>query len=315
MRELPHVDFRRQVPPDRRLERLVGREPPAGEGPGAGEGLACPLPQERGELAGAHLQHDREDGLSRECGRLGQGLRLRVENLSGRHRRKAESDARHGTCVPARSTGSRGARRLRRLRRRRGGADDADAATGRRAQGRPDHRPRPARRQRLQRARVPRAPARGEGARRPGPRGRVGVGGRLHPEHELARARRLRPHHRGRLRPGRRDRQDREALPEDEVRDHRRRPGVRAGQAEERPGPALPRGGGRATSPASSPRCRRRGATGPTRSARSAGSRSRRSIVSSPATRRVRRRRRRASPCAGTTHRTGTTRPSARSSR
>ena len=137
--------------------------------------------------------------------------------------------------------------------------------------------------------------------------------GRLHPEHELARARRLRPDHRGRLRAGRRDRQGREALSEDEVRDHRRLPGRRARQAEERPGPALPRGGGRL------PRRLPRRAAGEgtrrarTRSRRSAGSRSRRSTASSPATGPAPRRRRRGSRFAGTTRRTGTTRPSARS--
>ena len=74
---------------------------------------------------------------------------------------------------------------------------------------------------------------------------RVGDRGRLRPEHDLAGAQRLRPHDRRRVRAGRRDRQGRAEVPGDEVRDHRRRPGVRAGQARQRAGAALPRAGGR----------------------------------------------------------------------
>ena len=110
--------------PDRGLERLARCEPAAREGPRAGERLARPLPEERGELAVAHLQHHCEHGLRwvRRCVRLGQGLRLRVENLTERH-----ADAPHSTGIPARSTGSRrqqcsqaaAARTTRRRRRRR----------------------------------------------------------------------------------------------------------------------------------------------------------------------------------------------------
>ena len=79
-------------------------------------------------------------------------------------------------------------------------------------QGRPDHRPRPAQRQRLQRARLQRAQAGGARARRQGTGRRVQVGGRLRPEHDDARAAGLRPDHRRRLRAGRRDRDGREEV-------------------------------------------------------------------------------------------------------
>ena len=91
---------------------------------------------------------------------------------------------------------------------------------------------------------------------------------------------------------------DREAVPRDEVRDRRRRPGLPQGQAGERAGAALPRGAGRL--PRRLPRRRsRRSARAPTRSAPSAASRSRRSTGSSPATRPAPRRRCRARRCAG----------------
>ena len=44
MRDLPDVDLRREVAPDRRLERLVRFERAAGECPRAGVGLARALP-------------------------------------------------------------------------------------------------------------------------------------------------------------------------------------------------------------------------------------------------------------------------------
>ena len=138
------------------------------------------------------------------------------------------------------------ARRLRLGRRERRLDDRRDRDPGGRAgQGRPRRRPGPARRQRLQRARVSRRPARREGARSQGARGRVCDRGRLHPEHDLAGAQRLRPRDRRRLRAGRRDRQGGAEVSRHEVRDHRRRPGVRARQAGQRAGPALPRAGGR----------------------------------------------------------------------
>ena len=158
--------------------------------------------------------------------------------------------------------------------------------------------------------------ARGDGARRSraASSSRASAADYMPNMSSLARAG-LRPDHRRRLRAGRRDRQDREALPEDEVRDHRRRP-ERSSPASRRTSRACSSARRRsATSSATSRGCRRRRARGRTRSAPSAASRSRRSTASSRATRRVRRRRRRGSPCAGTTPRTGTTRRSARSSR
>ena len=112
-------------------------------------------------------------------------------------------------------------------------------------QGRPDHRPRPAQRQRLQRARLQRPQAGREGARSPGSCRRVEVGRRLRAEHDDARAPGLRPDHRGRIRAGRSDRHGGEGVPEHEVRDRRRRPGVAEGQAGERRGAPVPRGAGR----------------------------------------------------------------------
>ena len=72
--------------------------------------------------------------------------------------------------------------------RRGGRADDRRDRRPRRAaaQGRPDRRPGPARRQRLQRARLHGAEARRGGARDQGAGDRVRLRGRLHPEHDLA---------------------------------------------------------------------------------------------------------------------------------
>ena len=57
MRDLAEVDLRREVAADRRLERLVGGEHPAGERPGARERLERPLPQQRLQHAVPHLEH------------------------------------------------------------------------------------------------------------------------------------------------------------------------------------------------------------------------------------------------------------------
>ena len=78
MCELSHVDLRCEVAPDRGLERLVGLERAAGERPGAHVGLAGALPQKRLQATLAHLQHDRERGLRKGCGRIVIGLCLTV---------------------------------------------------------------------------------------------------------------------------------------------------------------------------------------------------------------------------------------------
>ena len=57
-----------QVPPDRRLERLVGLQVAAGERPGAGFGLAGALPQERVQLIAANSQDDGERNVGRMRG-------------------------------------------------------------------------------------------------------------------------------------------------------------------------------------------------------------------------------------------------------
>ena len=63
MRDLPDVDLRREVAPDRGLERLGRFERAAGERPGAGVRLARALPQERLQASVAHLEHHREHDL------------------------------------------------------------------------------------------------------------------------------------------------------------------------------------------------------------------------------------------------------------
>ena len=110
--------------------------------------------------------------------------------------------------------------------RRRDVHDRHDGGEGR--QGGADHRPRPAQRQRLQRARLQRAQAGRARARDQGACRRVEVGRRLRPEHDDARAAGLRPHHRRRVRAGRRDRDGGEEVPEHELRDRRRRPELRS---------------------------------------------------------------------------------------
>ena len=127
--------------------------------------------------------------------------------------------------------------------------------------------------------------ARREAARDPRRRLPVGLGAGVHPEPLDRRAQERRPRRRGRLRPGGRGREGREAVPEDALRDHRRRPARPRRQAEERRGPHLPRAGGRL--PRRLPRraSSRRRAAARTRSARSAARSSRRSTATSRATR------------------------------
>ena len=98
-------------------------------------------------------------------------------------------------------------------RRGHGDGDDGRRRPAEPLRGRPDRRPGPARRQRLQRARLQGLKRARGGARDRGPRDRVRVGGGLHPEHDLARAPGLRPRDRRRLRAGRCDRQGRAAVP------------------------------------------------------------------------------------------------------
>ena len=77
--DLAEVDLRREMPADRRLERLVGREHAARERPGAGERLERPLPEQRLQHAVPHLEHRRQGDL---VGLVdsGRGLRLIVKN-------------------------------------------------------------------------------------------------------------------------------------------------------------------------------------------------------------------------------------------
>src|SRR5262249_43130727 len=63
--ELAHVDLAREMTADRLLERLAGRELAARERPRPGERVERPLPEQDLELAGAHLEHDRDDGVGR----------------------------------------------------------------------------------------------------------------------------------------------------------------------------------------------------------------------------------------------------------
>ena len=60
VRELAHVDLRREVAADRLLERLVRVEVAAGKRPAPANGLARPLPEQHLQLARAHLEDDRE---------------------------------------------------------------------------------------------------------------------------------------------------------------------------------------------------------------------------------------------------------------
>ena len=70
MGDLADVDLRCELAADRAVERLVGRERPAGQGPGAAERLARPLPEQRLQHPVAHLQHCREHDLRGGCGRI-----------------------------------------------------------------------------------------------------------------------------------------------------------------------------------------------------------------------------------------------------
>ena len=69
MGELPDVDLRGQVDPDRLFESLAGREVATRERPGAAERLARPLPEQYLQLAGSYL----EDDGQRDMGGVGAG--------------------------------------------------------------------------------------------------------------------------------------------------------------------------------------------------------------------------------------------------
>src|SRR5947207_182671 len=58
VRELSDVHFDREVAPDRLLQRLARLQVAAREGPGAEEGLAGSLPEQRLQATLTHLQHD-----------------------------------------------------------------------------------------------------------------------------------------------------------------------------------------------------------------------------------------------------------------
>jgi hypothetical protein len=66
VRDLAHVDFRRQVPQDRLLEGLVRPERAARQGPRAAKRIACALPKQHLERVVPHLEHRREGGMSGE---------------------------------------------------------------------------------------------------------------------------------------------------------------------------------------------------------------------------------------------------------
>ena len=63
--ELAHVDLGSQVPADRLLEGLAGREVARRQRPEARERLEGALPEQHLKPAGAHLQHHRNDRLRR----------------------------------------------------------------------------------------------------------------------------------------------------------------------------------------------------------------------------------------------------------
>ena len=70
MGDFADVDLRGKLATDRALERLVGREQSAGEGPVAAVGLPRALPEQRLEGAFADLQHGGEHDLLGCCGRI-----------------------------------------------------------------------------------------------------------------------------------------------------------------------------------------------------------------------------------------------------
>ena len=79
--DLGEVDLRREVAADRRLERLVGGEHPAGKGPGARERVERPLPEQCLQHAVAHLQHRGQGDLCRS-GRLGPRFTTHSQKLA-----------------------------------------------------------------------------------------------------------------------------------------------------------------------------------------------------------------------------------------
>ena len=72
VRDLAHVDLRREVPRDRGLERLVRDEGAAGKCPRARERLAPALPEKDAQCAVPDLEHRRERDV---CGRVDGGWR------------------------------------------------------------------------------------------------------------------------------------------------------------------------------------------------------------------------------------------------
>src|SRR6185436_12543369 len=63
MRDLAEVDLRREVAPDRRLERLIVGEHPAGERPGTRERGEGPLPEQCLKHAVPDLEHSGQGDL------------------------------------------------------------------------------------------------------------------------------------------------------------------------------------------------------------------------------------------------------------
>ena len=213
VRNLGEVDLHREMPADRCLEGLVRRQHAARKGPRTRERLERPLPQQCLQHAVPHLQHCGHGYLGRSC-RFG---RLRPRFTTHSQKLAKGSDDDKGPDKSMAAGDGNGARRRARggcraprcglwQQQRRGqhhrehARDGHDGREG--DQGRADHRPRPAQRQRVQRGRLQRAQAGRARARGQGPRRRVGVRRRLRPEHVDAREAGLRPDHRRRLRAG-----------------------------------------------------------------------------------------------------------------
>ena len=117
---LGEVDLRREVSPDRRLERLVAASTPPGRAQ-APEGVARPLPQQHLEDAVADLQHRGEGDLGRS-GRLAQRFTTHSQKLA-----KGADDDNAKEPLSGWSQGSW--RRLRSSPRAAGRASDAASGT------------------------------------------------------------------------------------------------------------------------------------------------------------------------------------------
>ena len=63
--DLHYLLIRREMPPDRLLERLVGGELPAGQRPAARTGIEGALPEEHVEVPVADLEDGSQDGVGR----------------------------------------------------------------------------------------------------------------------------------------------------------------------------------------------------------------------------------------------------------